>query len=69
MFTKKYKNKKLMQLVCGQCFVELNGMSGHLLSISLQLLLLDFEDILDVVCVSGRLTPELSPHLCFHHFP
>ena len=44
-------------------------MSGHLLSISLQLLLLDFEDILDVVCVSGRLTSELSPHLCFHHFP
>lgn len=38
MFTKKNKNKKLMQLVCGQCFVELNGMSGHLLSISLQLI-------------------------------
>lgn len=41
----------------------------NLLSLSSQLLLLDLEDISDMVSVSGRLTPELSSHLCLNHFP
>lgn len=41
----------------------------YLFSLRSQLLLLDFKHVTDVVGVSGSLTPELSSHLCLHHFP